>query len=200
VEERREGALQPTSRGAEVEQVEAPARDQDAPHVGEGRALLVACQVMEHERGEHAVEARVGGGDGVAEALEPVDREAQALGLRARAGERLRVGVERHEGDAGMPLRDRERERARAAAEVEHALARLERRDGEQSRAGAPGADQPAEGVVEREQEVASRGGDEVAVRLAHAVSFERRWRWRWWTPGSEGGRARARVCPPDAP
>src|SRR4051812_16717512 len=77
----------------EVDHFETALRPQHALHLAEGCELRAALEVVEHERGEHAIEARRFAIEAVGEAaleLNP-DLGAAGLALRTRQGSRIRV-------------------------------------------------------------------------------------------------------------
>src|SRR5262245_62376749 len=128
MEQRENGALERATRRPEVEQMEGAARAQQAPHVAEGVAFLLRGEVVDHQRGDDAVEAR--GGERRASGVADVEleRDARLLGLAARERERLRVRIEADHLRGGLAPQQRQRELAGAATEVEHALAGLDLR------------------------------------------------------------------------
>jgi hypothetical protein len=150
--------------------VQAPAGPQHAPHLGERAFLLKARQVVEHQRGEHAVEARVREGQRAGVSLAPLDLEPRARGLGARPLERGRIGVDPHDARSGMAPLDAHRERSGAAADLEHVLALADPRALDQPAAGELlAADRAQQGIVEREEQVPGRRGDVVLLPLGHA-------------------------------
>ena len=75
-------------RAVEVEQVQAPARDEHPVHLAQRRVLLVLRQVVEHERRQDPVDAAVGVGEPVGVPL--VEPELHAGPPRLPGGDRER--------------------------------------------------------------------------------------------------------------
>src|SRR5436305_14454737 len=128
-----EGQAHQWIAGSPVGDVKLALRTQDASDLG-GRALLhLPRQVMEHERRDHAVEARVLERKIVGERLAEADVEPRLVGLLSRPLEHGGVAVDPHELGARLAFLDPDVERPRAAPDVEYALAGLETRLFEQA-------------------------------------------------------------------
>ena len=135
-----------------------PSSSQDASHLAQRRLLVALPQVVQHERGEHALEGAVGVGQRVAEPLVERQHDAGPGRLAPGARERRRVGIDPDDGDPGMSPRDSSSgQAAGAAAEVEHALTGLERGLLHQRGPGGVATEEPVDRIVERQQPAGGR-------------------------------------------
>ena len=121
----RRDPLERVPRRAEVRQQEEAARRQHPPDLAERAALVGIDQVVEHQRREHAIEARVGIRQRRRQTFVELHADARASQLPARDRQHLRIAVEprrprrpggRAPGTAPA-CRCRNRRRARAHAD-----------------------------------------------------------------------------------
>src|SRR5258707_12567327 len=86
----------------EIEHVELATRFEDAPDRAHGLPLFGCGDVVEHERGEHTVEGRLGIRKLIPKPLFEPDRDLCARRLATRARERIRVAIESN--DVGLRI------------------------------------------------------------------------------------------------
>src|SRR5262245_28492953 len=173
VDHRGERTLEPVPGRPEVEQMERAALAQHPPDLPERLLLLLATEVVDHERRDHVVEARGRKRNAAAVARLPADRDTGLAGLALGERERLRVGIEPHDLGPGLAPCEQQRERAGATAEVEHLLTGPDRRGVEQPRARTIRAEQARERVVEAQPAIVAGGRDVVVRGRAHGFP--------WW-------------------
>lgn len=92
---------------AEVHEVQGGFRAQDAQDLAQRRDADVRVEVVEHQRGEHAVEAAVGVWELISEPAIELERESGTARFAACAGERFGVRVQ--SDDLELRVRDRPR-------------------------------------------------------------------------------------------
>src|SRR5262249_29937624 len=122
VYEMRQESSEATRRRPEVDDVQTAAGTQDAMDLGEARELVLARQVMEHERRDGAIKRIVGVRQLGGEPLIELDRGSGCRHLAARQTEHLRITIEANHLGVGMQLSDQNRQRGGAATEIQHAM------------------------------------------------------------------------------
>jgi hypothetical protein len=133
----------------EVHEVQTPARPQHTPHLGQGALLNALVEVVEHQGGQHPVDAPVRIGQLAGTSEVPLHVEPVTSGLPPGTAERERVGVEPDDVRLWVPALDEEREVARAGTDLQHLMARCDPGLVGQPTVHGPHAQQAGEGVVD---------------------------------------------------
>jgi hypothetical protein len=118
-----ENTVRATLWAFEVEHVKRTARLQDPPHCPKRLALFVGRQVVEHERREHAVEARSGVWKLISESLIELDGNRRLRCLASGAGKSLGVRVDSEHLDTRMKTLDQCRQCACTTSDIKNAIA-----------------------------------------------------------------------------
>jgi hypothetical protein len=119
-------AMPPRLRSVEVQQVQAAAIFQHASDLAQRPLLVGAFQVMEHERGKHAIEGPRGIVHRIRETTIELNRDSSSLCLASSSSERLLLRVETDDLDTRKQSLDEHGETPRATPDIEHTMTRLE--------------------------------------------------------------------------
>ncbi|GAB3838494.1 hypothetical protein GCM10029963_04620 [Micromonospora andamanensis] len=107
----------------DVEHVQFTAAPQHPPHLAQRPGAFVVVEMVQHERGEHPVDAVVGQRQRAGERLLVSDRQPAAGRLAAGAAQRGRIRIDAQRVGARQSVPERGQQVAGAAADLQDPLA-----------------------------------------------------------------------------